>query len=293
MFKVGHPVTTPGGLRGTVVSTDGYSLVIVKLESDGTTLVYKQADLGLHPSVEVEGWTAVGKGMLTVGTEVMTPDGFLTTVTKLDNLSWVSCTTRPKLHRINSLRVRIAGYVAKSGDFSACQPVDVNDPSWKGVWSTWKATLTATHIKAIQNYSGSWYGELNAALRRGISPTDLKYCDRLDAALAKGKTDRPIIVWRSGSRKFSKDTPVGTEFTDAAFGSCTTSKIVALGWGDPAKALFEIRCLAGTRGAYIRSLSMHAGEEEFLLPRNATYRVAAVRDEGSRRVFTVDLISQF
>ena len=291
MFKVGHQVTAPGGLAGVVKGNKGFGLVYVNFVPGGALHEFKPGQLRL--ATEVSGWKPAVKGMLKVGDEVLTADNLITTVKKLAGDSWIHCNTRPQDHHINTLRVRSTAAVTAFGssDFDGCTEV-VEDATWKKLWSAWAKALQTTHKYAVTNYTGTGYVELNKALRGGQPAELIKYCDRLDAAVAMGMLDRDATIWRSGSSKFDKATPVGAEFTDLGFGSCSIRKDFAFGWGGGHKALFEIRCKAGTVGSYVAKASSHPGEGEFILPRGARYRVVAIRTEHGRSVFTVDLIGQ-
>jgi preprotein translocase subunit YajC len=291
MFKVGHDVMTPGG-KGTVVETVGTKAVVVRLASTLNDFTFKSSVCRALPTAD-GAWVPAAKYAVAVGTEVLTMAGQLGTVTEMTGSAWAKVATkRAGWHQVYSLRVRaFTGAAAPTVGFDACKPV-VNDAAWKSHWAAWNAKLQPTHTKAISNYTGSWYVELNRALRDGVKAEQIKYCDRLDAALAMGTLDRPAVMWRSGSSKFDKSTPVGMEFTDAGFGSCSIDEGTAFGWGNSGKVLFEIRALPGTRGAYVETVSYHKHEKEFVLPRNTRYRVAAIRTESLRTVLTVDVVGQ-
>lgn len=293
-FKVGHTVNTPIGI-GLVVKTVGTKSVVVLDNASGVSTTFTAAQCAALATSDGS-WVPAKKGCIQQGQDVMTMAGTITQAVGFEGAAWVqvkTSTARGKgtWHQVYSLRVRNASAVRASFDFDTCSEV-VIDAAWKSLWSAWKAQLQTTHVKAVTNYCLSWYAEVNARLRKGVAPADVKYCDRLDAALDMGQTDRAILVWRSASRKFDKATPVGAQFTDPGFGSCTIRKEFAWGWGLDDKVLFEIRCAPGTRGAYVRVLSPHKHEDEFLLPRGARYEVAGRREENGRVVYVVNLIGQ-
>lgn len=288
MFKAGFPVTTPIGI-GTIVAVKGQSGVTAAV--NGAMWTGKSSECRAVPTIDGM-WVVPALGSIAVGDDIRFLNGTVHTVGKSQK-SWVQCACHSAWRQTYSVLVRSAmaraiGPVSPSS-YDACAPVVV-DAAWTKHWAAWTAGFATTHTKAIQNYTSSWYVQVNKSLRAGHPATAIKYIDRLDDALGMGRTDRDMIVWRSGSSKFDKATPVGAEFTDAGFGSSTIDKSVAFNWGSHNKVLFEIRVLAGSVGGYVDNVSSCKGEAEFIIPRNARYRVAGRREESHRVVFVVDLL---
>lgn len=283
MFKAGDQVKVAGS-TGTVVGNTGFSQIHVAINGETHTFKTGQLTMATTPA----GCMPVIKGSLKVGSKVVTADGMTATVQKLNGSAWAYLDLKPQVRHINTLFVKVDA-IAAAGNYDACTAV-TKDETWTSVWKAWTLKFATTHRMAVQNYTTSWYIELNKALRSGVAAKDIKYCDRLDAALAMGATDRNMIVWRSGSSKFDTTTPIGTVFSDRGFGSTSIDSSIAFGWGSNGKVLFEIRVLAGTRGGYVDSISSCRGEAEFILPRNAQYRVVGRREEKGRIVFVVDLL---
>lgn len=302
MFKTGYTIQTPAG-EGLIVKKLGQTSVQVLVEND--TLTFKSSQCHPLPK-KIEGagwWLPAQPKALKIGDSVMLFDGSVTEVTGYWGEKpgvWYECASKPKHHQVYALRIFIPdcdAYVTYDPtvnfDSFSYKPV-TEDAAWKTLWNTtWVANFQPTHFRAIANYVGSGYASLNSALRHGTPASDIKYCDRLDMALAMGKTDRNMLIWRAGSKSFDITMPIGSTFTDAAFGSHTIKKSMAESWGGGNKAIFEVRVPAGSKGAYVQYQSPHKTEYEFLLPRNCTYRIVKIEKPAyGRPLVTVDLISQ-
>lgn len=287
-FKAGFQIMTPEG-PAVVASTKGQSEVTVWAPVGGLTQTFKASKCRAIATPDGK-WIPPVLGTLYVGQDVRFLDGTVHQVGKPQK-GWLQCGCHNKWQQAYSILVRnlAATDIAAAYDYSQCQPI-IEDAAWKNAWVAWGKQLQPTHLKAVTNYTSNWYAEVNRALRAGTPATDpsLKYVDRLDSAIALGVAPRPMIVYRAGSRKFDASTPVGTEFSDAGFGSTSIRRAFALGWG--AGCLFEIRVPAGATGAFIGYKSTHKHEDEYLLPRNCTYRVVSSTTVNDRPYFVVDLI---
>jgi hypothetical protein len=138
----------------------------------------------------------------------------------------------------------------------------------------WSGKLTSLEVSAIKNYTGSGYSEINAGLRKG--QTSL-LTSRIDSALAKAPTPPPPdLVWRgvshAGVQNIISKLAAGDVITLKGFQSTSINPAFAHSWGG-AKTLFEIR---PARGAYVRLISSHKAEYEYLLPHGAKYTVRGV-----------------
>jgi len=297
MFKAGFLVQTPYG-KGVVVAAKNRTNTEVRIDATWEVLTIKSEFLTAVPEkVADTGWWLPAKaGQVKVGQQIMTIDGQIGTVTRPDGKAWVFTTCKPSNLQIYALRVFVPdadAYIAQSEDFvnfASFQPVK-EDAIWASHWAAWESKFASTHSKAIANYCGSWYETLNRQLRKGKAASTIPYCDRLDAALGMGMTERDMIVWRAGSRKFDVTIPVGSTFSDKGFGSCTIRRRFSESWG--AGVLFEIRVPKGTRGGYVGNVSQHRDEKEFILPRNAMYRVVSISKPANGRPLVVcDLVGQ-
>jgi hypothetical protein len=131
---------------------------------------------------------------------------------------------------------------------------------------------------AIRDYSGSAYAGINAKLRRNtlneMTPQQKKSIVALDA-VTRVKLEKPVTVMRGvSSRLLSYDlmhTEVGKSIVDKGFGSTTNDFDTASGFsGGRGGVLMKVN----TRyGVPIKSFSLHAHENEVLMPRNMRYTI--------------------
>ena len=143
--------------------------------------------------------------------------------------------------------------------------------------SKWAKGLTAGELDAIRSYTGSGYSSLNEALHKGELSAYLKSkAGRIDAALAKApKPPPPELVWR-GSRLTSaylETLSVGDVVGLKGFQSSTINPGTAKGWAGGGTVL-EIK---PSKGAYLRPISSHKSEYEYLLPHGAKYTLRGLK----------------
>lgn len=304
MFAKGHEVETQHG-RAVIVKRVNAARMQVRVIATGSVVEVLGSKITPLPvQVADKGWWLPAQsGKLAAGQTVMTHDGQIATITRLDGKAWCFTTAKPSNQQVYALRVFVADSAAYSAIDETAQTFDhftpvKEDTIWRTHWVQWASQFQTTHTKAITNYCGSWYIELNAALRKGAPASSLKYCDRLDAALAMGKTERDMVVYRAGSSKFNTNMPAGSTFSDKGFGSCTINLQTAKNWtlgSNGTKALFVIRVPKGSTGGYVGSgiASQHTGEYEFILPRNCTFKVVKIEKPiGGQPRVTCDLIAQ-
>lgn len=145
--------------------------------------------------------------------------------------------------------------------------------------SGWSHNLTGEERSAIYDYTGSGYGELNSALRKGegLSTHENKMKNNLNSAIDKApKPPPPELVWRgiSSSNAISLFAGLknGDQLTMKGFQSTSIQPSFAHSWGS-GKLLFEIK---PKKGAYVKLQSSHPSEMEYLLPHNAKYTVRGI-----------------
>lgn len=179
-------------------------------------------------------------------------------------------------------------------------PVDSNVTRAMGVtypatvqkaYQSWADGLSGDQHQAIGSYTGSYYAHINAALRAGIvdpNTTEGKVAGRISSALDKApKPPPPELVWRGLSGQSSKlvsGLSVGDTIEMKGFQSTSIRPEFAKSWhgsyGTADTPFLEIK---PSRGAYVRSLSSHKSEYEYLLPHAAKYVVkglAKVKIQG-------------
>lgn len=137
----------------------------------------------------------------------------------------------------------------------------------------WIKGLTYKERSAIESYTGSAYGSWNSILRTGGEKTDS--IKAMEKALDKAPTPPPPeLVWRgiSGSTKQFESLGVGDVIEMKGFQSTSIKPEFAHSWGG-GKILFEIK---PTAGGYVRSISQHSSEYEYVLPHGKNYTVVGV-----------------
>ena len=165
---------------------------------------------------------------------------------------------------------------------------DTLDSQVDGVthYKDWENNLTGIERDAVHDYTGSNYHSLNKAMRseEGIQSNYHKHLDKeISSAIDKAVLTKPITVYRGSSPDFLgfKSTPpieqlqglVGQSFRDKAFTSTSVSKSGTFGDAIAYKILVPP---GKGRGAYVRGISDHKSEKEFLLNKNTHFKVVKV-----------------
>ena len=157
--------------------------------------------------------------------------------------------------------------------------------------------LTNEEFRALHDIGVSDYRTINGSLRRGDSMPDPRV-PFVDSAIAKGKTDRAIKMFRSVYREdlmqlwseMTKQPPANTEITpDPAYLFGSLDPAVARwwqhSWNDRKDGvILEIELPVGTHAAYLDArIHDRRGYMEMLLPRNVKLTaLSAVSEEGYR-----------
>lgn len=172
----------------------------------------------------------------------------------------------------------------------------------------WDNDLSARERSAVVDYTGSYYREMNAALREGrVSGSSyeskIKYCT---SALEKCEIAEDTKLWRGmGSKNTLASTLgvsrseihqmlddgsiVGQRFVEKGFVS--TGVIESSGWNKD--VFLEIIAPKGTKGMYVAPISNFKSENELLLQRNTTFEILkAERDASGRYKLIVLVVDQ-
>lgn len=160
------------------------------------------------------------------------------------------------------------------------QLVGDDDTPFKAIAKPWLDALSSQDRSATRRYTGSFYDELNDALRDDDWQRYATYVERIDRALGQAPTTRPDIVWRSITD--------GRKFRDNAFDpdALTVGRVVKLkgyqsctvrpgSYGGGGSYMFEIRPASG---GYVRAISHHPDEYEYLMPRDRCYKFMGKKD---------------
>lgn len=144
--------------------------------------------------------------------------------------------------------------------------------------SEWSASLTAQERHAVESYTGSHYDSINKALRDNPD-TVTGTAAKIASAIAKGPTPPPPeLVWRGTASDKAHSLVASLQKGDVVklngFQSTSIRPETAHSWGS-GKVVFEIK---PSKGAYVKPVSSHKHEEEYLLPHGANYTVVGTKN---------------
>ena len=143
----------------------------------------------------------------------------------------------------------------------------------------WIKKLTDKEKRAIRKYTKNsidpkgmeLFRRINAMLR-GDAPKDVKlerYVNLISSALRKNITDCDIICYRRATTDIMKDYEIGDIYYPGQFLSTSVTAKGTLN----GEYLIVIKVKKGARGAYIENLSDYPSQREFLIDKDAAYRV--------------------
>jgi len=179
----------------------------------------------------------------------------------------------------------------------------VGDKVGYSMTGPWQKSLTGDERSAIYHYTDTSWMAMNCIMRANCDEDNLyegasyqaeayKRMSHLDRALAKGKLEKSITVHRGlcGSDECVKrlgQLEVGDEFQDHGYSSTSLRQS-----GEATKLInVNITIPKGSPGAYVGRLSSHKGENEFLLPRGAKFRITGKSVSYALTTFDVVLMS--
>ncbi len=138
--------------------------------------------------------------------------------------------------------------------------------------------LTDKQHKSARDYTGSAAASMNKRLREGGEATPA--IKHLDEAIAGAKLKADTVLYRGIPAEAAKAmfpggiVQTGQEVTDKGFSSTSLSKQVASNFSRG--VILHINAPKGAPALDVRHLSLHPGEEEVVLPRDAKLRVVGV-----------------
>lgn len=164
----------------------------------------------------------------------------------------------------------------------------------KQIGQEWSAGLDSEQKDAVRAYTGSFYAQINSALRgltKGFVSKDIRDCARqIHSALAGSRIPCDCVVYRgmgaSALGKLGKLTDeelVGKVYTDNGFMSTSLLKEDAFG----GTVQLELEVPKGAHGAYVGYIGQHGhAESEVLLDMGQYVKILDVkRDQyGNRRI---------
>ncbi len=147
----------------------------------------------------------------------------------------------------------------------------------EAIGQKWANTLTADERGAIGSYTGAGYDALNSALRAGTAGTvHTKKAQNIATALDKApKPPPPELVWRGSNvtAAFLQTLAAGDVVALKGFQSTSLNPTTAKSWSGGSTVL-EIK---PAKGGYVRPISSHKAEYEYLLPHGAKYTLRGVK----------------
>jgi hypothetical protein len=167
----------------------------------------------------------------------------------------------------------------------------------KAAYADWAKGLSPKETRALREYTGSDYADMNRALRTGNVPAgEQERIETLRKALERGKLEEDITVFRGVRRLADLGVDAaklghGDLIREKAFVSTSLKPSVSQGFGGGG-ALFRIRMPAGSPGAYVNASAKGSSipsEKEFLLPPGGGYRVVEVKRTGTVPEIIVEL----
>ena len=156
-------------------------------------------------------------------------------------------------------------------------------------------TYTQAEKDAVSNYKSTSGGTNSAALALATSGADFnKHVQSMDNALAKGRTNKDLVVWRglSGSyaQKLVDSMKPGFAFHPHYFQETSTKQATSDSFGSGGCVL-KIRAQAGTPAIPTTAItSSHSQEKGIIFGRNVYYRVNKVYKSNDKTYADVDLI---
>ena len=162
-----------------------------------------------------------------------------------------------------------------------------------GATDQWVQGLTSGEKSGTVIYTGSSYMEMNDYLRSdgatSISSKKKTAIQQTEDALKKGVLEQPTIFHRGSSAALlggattvdEIQAMVGQTVIDKGFVSSAATTNVS--WGGTIK--YHIKTPAGTGiGAYVRPISQHKGEMEFLFQRKSEFRVVGAYKDNQNYI---------
>jgi hypothetical protein len=175
------------------------------------------------------------------------------------------------------------------------QNAEAGETWGKDTFAGWVGSLTGDEQQAVRTYKDESL-PVNTHLRNGgtaanAPATVASTIAHLDTALAAGKTDRDVIVYR-GARRTTADrilASLGGTFEDKAYQSSSVDKDIADNFArqtasTSTRLIMSIHVPKGSRGAYIDGVPNIENdyEGEFLLPRGTRLHILSAEQADDR-----------
>jgi len=167
-------------------------------------------------------------------------------------------------------------------------------------YGPWMDSLSVAERQQIQGYTGGIYNDMNSFLRTGNSPAWSQYTqadlqrriDLVQSALLQSSAPTDLLNVRgygygtSLLSAFQSALESGDPFIEKGF--CSTTILDNPTFGG---IRLTIQIPEGSPGAYIKPVSNYPGEQEYLLPYGAVFKITgATQDENGRWSFYAEYI---
>ena len=155
--------------------------------------------------------------------------------------------------------------------------------------------LSPSIKKAIKQYTGPAYAQINGTLRTGkkLSKTNQEVVNKLNEAFAQpeAKAKENFTVYRGITSTQLQHLTMGSTMTDKGFVSTSSSANEAKKFAGADGALMEIRVKKGQPAMSVKDTSVYPSEKEVMLPANTSFKVVGkkIGPEG-RPVLIVDYV---
>ena len=190
-------------------------------------------------------------------------------------------------------RLRVSGYKRTKVEIEKPNKIEYKvaddkliDKYYKKAEET-KNTLSNDEVKAIKNYTGVGFKEINEYLENGTTLYDVYNNDigiqnditNIENAINKNTIDDNIIVFKGTSNELWNEYKIGEEVEMPVFNSTSLNEKIAhrfakhYSFQGKEKAILEIRVPKGTKGVSIGDFYATQNEQEILLNKNTKYRI--------------------
>ena len=157
------------------------------------------------------------------------------------------------------------------------------------------SSLSQPIKKAIKEYTGPAYAQINGTLRAGkkLGKNSQEVVNRLNEAFAQpeAKAKENFTVYRGITSTQLQHLAMGSTMTDKGFVSTSSSANEAKKFAGADGALMEIRVKKGQPAMSVKDTSIYPSEKEVMLPANTSFKVVGkkIGPEG-RPVLIVDYV---
>lgn len=216
--------------------------------------------------------------------------------TKVDGQAALIARVSPTLWKVVYPNGKVSFFVPepKATDWNPFQRRVPAGEHGGGQWAG--ENLTDREKREVTYYTTKAYRHINSTLREGLAYVLDRTVPLLDSAIAKSVIGKDYTVFRgvNSDRFIAKleGLQPGEEITDKAYTSASGSYLAAGQYAGVGRPVMEIRIPKGSNALYAESMSVSQGmgEEEYILPRNSTFRYVGKTGSDKTTRYTFDLV---